>query len=116
MNFDQDTAKKIEELQSLEHNLQNFLNQKQAIQVELNEIENALTELKSTKGEVYKILGGIMLKSDVETLKKELLDKQKIIRLRIESVEKQENILEKKTKNLRSEINQSIKNANTGKK
>ena len=42
MKIDAETGKKIQELQILEQNLQNLLMQKQAFQIELNEIENAL--------------------------------------------------------------------------
>jgi chaperonin cofactor prefoldin len=41
---DQATHKKIEELRILESQLQNFLIQKQSIQLEINEINNALEE------------------------------------------------------------------------
>lgn len=108
MNIDQETTKKIQELQILEQNLQSFLVQKQAVQIELNEITNALEELKKSDGDVYKVIGGIMIKSSKERLSKDLEEKKKLSELRVNLVEKQETLLEKKAADLREEINTSI--------
>ena len=64
MNIEPETNKKIQELQILEQNLQNLIMQKQSVQIELNESLNALEELKISDDEVYKVLGGIMIKAD----------------------------------------------------
>jgi len=108
MNLSKDITAKIEELQILEQNLQAFLMQKQAIQIDLNETVNAINELKNSKGEVYKILGGIMIKSDREITLKELEEKKKILDLRIGSMEKQEKLIETKSEALRKEISASV--------
>ncbi|MEK6820651.1 MAG: hypothetical protein AABX71_02985 [Nanoarchaeota archaeon] len=42
MKLDKQTKEKIEELNMMEQNLQNFSMQKQAFQIELNETESAL--------------------------------------------------------------------------
>ena len=42
MTIDKETEKKIEELQILEHRLQEILMERQNIQIELNGIENAI--------------------------------------------------------------------------
>ncbi len=99
---------KIQELQILEHNLQNFMAQRQAIQVELNETANALQELEKSPEEVYKITSGIMLKSSSEDLKKEIGEKNKLLNLRISALEKQENSIERRASNLREEINEFV--------
>jgi len=96
---------KIQEIQILEQNLQGLIAQKQATQVEQNEINNALTELKKADSDVYRILGNIMIKSKAEDLDKELEEKKKIIDLRISSIEKQEKLLGEKHTSLRNEIN-----------
>ena len=108
MNIDSETSKKIQELQIFEQNLQNFHIQKQALQVELNEINNALVELKNSDSDVYKITGSIMLKSDKESLSKDLEEKKKLFDLRISTMEKQEKILDEKASDLKEEINKSI--------
>ena len=96
--------KQIEELQMLENHLHYILAQKQALQSELNEINNAVEELASSDDEVYKIVSGIMIKSAREKLKIELKDKKKILNSKIEAVEKQEKLLEKRASELKNEV------------
>lgn len=108
MNLTPETEKQIQELQIYEQALQNFLMQKQTLDVEIGEINNAINELKKSGDEVYKILGSVMLKADKETLSKELSEKKKLLELRISSVEKQGKLIEDKAEKLKKEINQSI--------
>jgi prefoldin beta subunit len=112
MDIDSDTAKKIQELQISEQNWQSFLMQKQAIQVELSEVSNALSELKKSGDEVYKIVGGIMLKSDKAVLSKELEEKKRIFDLRISTIEKQEKIFEEKAEKLRKDVSSALTRKN----
>jgi prefoldin beta subunit len=105
---DKDLNKKIEELQLIETHLRNFLAQRQTLQMELNEIENAYEEVEKGKGDMYKIVAGVMIKSDKEELKKELGEKKKLIKARIESIEKQEKILDKESNDLRKDINDRV--------
>ena len=95
--------KKIEEMQILEHNLQNLLAQKQSVQIELNEIINAIEELKKSDDEVYRIISGMMLKSDRKKLEKEILERKKLAEMKIEAIEKQERLMENKSEELRKE-------------
>lgn len=108
MDIDSNMQKKIEELQIFERNMQNFLAQKQTIQIEFNETLNAVSEVKKAKDEVYRIVGGIMLRTEKEGLLKELEEKKKILELRISSIEKQERILEENAEKLRQEITKSL--------
>lgn len=100
--------KQIEEMQVLEHHLQALLNQKQSVQIELNEIDNAINELKNSDDEVYKILSGIMIKSDKKTLSKELSERKNVAEMKVSSIEKQEKLIEGKSLELRKEINESV--------
>ena len=102
----------LRELQILEQNLQSFLMQKQSFEIENTEIDNALSELTKTTGEVYRVLNNIMILSNKEELKKELEEKKKIISLRISSIEKQERLLEAKSEELRKEIQSSMNKDN----
>ena len=108
MNIDSETSKKIQELQMLEHNLQSYIMQKQTMQVEMNEINTALDELKKSGDEVYKILGGIMIKSNKTNLTAELNEKKKLLEIRLNSIEKQEKMISSKSEELKEEINTSI--------
>jgi len=108
MDIDSETEKKISDLQFLEQSLQGFLMQKQTIQMELNETNNAINEVKKSKNDVYKVIGNIMLKSDKESLLKELEEKKNLLDLRIKSLEKQEKILDEKVEKSKKEINEII--------
>ena len=101
--------KKIQEMRLLEQNLQNLLLQKQAFQMELAETQVALKEIKGSESEIFKIVGQLMIKTDKLRIKKELLDKEKIIGLRIKAIEKQEKNLTEKLDLLREEVMKSLK-------
>lgn len=90
MKIDKETEDKIREMQVIEQNLQNLILQKQAFQMELNETINAADALSTSKGEVYKIVGQVMLKTSKAELEKELEEKKHLLELRIKSIEKQE--------------------------
>ena len=109
-------GEKMEELQNVEHNLQHMLSQRQTLELEINEIKNALSELESAKDECYKIVGNIMVKSAPESLKSELHEKSKIASLKLSSIEKQQSLLEKKSSELRGQINSSSSADNSKKK
>lgn len=106
--MDANTQQNIQALQSYEQALQNILMQKQSLQIELNEVNNALTELSNYKGDVYRILGGIMLKADAEKTKKELSENKNTLNMHISSFEKQEKDISEKSIKLRKELNDSM--------
>jgi len=103
-----ETSKKIEELQLLENHLQGFLAQKQSMQIELNEIENALEELKNSGDEVYKMTSGFLIKSDQTSVKKELEEKRNLLNVKVGAMEKQEKLIERDVTKLRDEINKTV--------
>jgi prefoldin beta subunit len=98
---------KMSELQAIESNLQNFLSQRQSLQMEINEIENAVEELKNYNDEIFKMISGMLIKTEKEKITEELKEKKKIIEMRLGAIEKQEKILEKRVEELRKEINSS---------
>jgi len=110
MEMNKETESQIKELQSIEQNMQSVLMQKQAFQLELSEVENAITELGKTSEEVYKIVGNIMIKYSKESLNKELKQKKDLISLRLKSLDSQEKDLELTSENLRKKVLSKIKN------
>ena len=108
MKIDEQTGKKIHELQILEQNLQNLLMQKQTIQIELNEAANAISDLKKSGEEVYKIVGGLMVRSDKVSLLSELEEKKKLFELRISSIEKQEKIFDAEAEKFKKELSELV--------
>ena len=108
MEDHKDISKKIEELQNLEKSLQLFLSQKQEIQIGVNEVNNALEELKESGEEVYKMVSGIMIKTKKESLVSELEEKKKFFDMRVDAVEKQEQLLSEKATVLREEVTKEM--------
>ena len=105
-----DLSEKAEELQALEHALQNSMMQRQTIQVERNELETALKEVKSAKeGDAYKIISGVMLRADTKQLAAELEEKAKLLDLRLSSIAKQELLVESKISNIKKELSSAQK-------
>ena len=102
-------TEKIQELQIVEQSLQNILMQKQAIQFESNEISEALEELNSAKGNVYKVVGQIMVQSKREDLKKDLESRKEVSELRGKNFDKQEKSLKDRLTRLRDEVMSELK-------
>ena len=99
-----ETENKIQELQVLESNLQNFLAQRQTIQMEINEVENALEELKNYKDEIFKLVSGMLIKTEKEKILSELKEKKKMADTKMQAIEKQEKLVEKRAFELKKEI------------
>jgi len=95
---------KIQEMQTLEQNLQNLFMQKQSFQIEFSETQSALKEIEASGDEIFKMIGQLMIKSDKSKIKEELLNKEKFLDIRINSIEKQEGSLVEKLEKLREEI------------
>ncbi len=100
--------KELAQLQLLQHNLQQLLVQKQQFQLQLNEIESAVNELKDAK-QAYKIIGNIMILSNRETLEKDLNAKRDMLELRIKNIETQEERLQKKSDELQKQVVKELK-------
>ena len=87
---------------------QNYLAQKQNFQAQLKEVGTAIDELDKTKN-AYKIIGGIMILSEKKDLVKDLKNKKDLLSLRLKTIEKQENKIENKAKELQKEVLEGLK-------
>lgn len=88
--MEHDIHQHMHELQALEQQVQQLLATKQQLQMEHAEVTNALTEITRADDELFKVLGGIMMKVTKAQATKELAEKEKILAGKITSVEKQE--------------------------
>jgi len=102
-----ETQEKIQQLQMLEQNLNNFTMQKQNFQLQLHEIESALKEIEGQK-KVYRIIGGIMVSSPTEKVKKELAENKDATEARIKSIDTQEEKLRGKANSIKEEVMGSV--------
>lgn len=95
-------------MQLIQQNLQNIMIQKQQFQMQLNEINSALTELKETN-QAYKIVGNLMVASKKQDLEKDLKNRQETIELRIKNFESQEEKFKHKLEELQKSVAEDIK-------
>ncbi len=88
-------------LQQLQRNLQTILAQKQQVELELTETEQALTELEGLTQDatIYKSIGSLLVKSQKTKVEEELRDRKELLDTRVDVLGKQE-------ERLRSQLNQ----------
>ncbi len=103
MTDKENKERQIQEIQILEQNLHNLLLQKQAFQMEISETQAAKKEIKNSE-DVFKVIGQLMIKAEKEKVEEELLNKEKLLDLRIKSIEKQETSLAEKLESLKKEV------------
>lgn len=89
------------QLQQLQRSLQTILAQKQQVELELTETEQALTELGNlTKNAViYKSIGSLLVKSQKNKIETELKERKELLDTRTE-------VLGKQAERLRGQLNQ----------
>ena len=106
----QEAGNLVSEFQHYQQQMQSLLMQKESFRVQVAEIERALEELKSTNQKTaYKITGGIMVNKPVEDLKKELDETKEAIEVRTKSLEKAEEKINLKLKELQTKLKDMVK-------
>ncbi|OIO65970.1 prefoldin subunit beta [Candidatus Woesearchaeota archaeon CG1_02_57_44] len=98
----------VEQLQAIEQNLQNLRSQRQQVQMQLMETDSALEELDKS-GKAYRIVGGIMVAVDKDSLRAELEKKKELLQVRSKTIEKQEGLLKERGKSLQAEFLKGMK-------
>ena len=101
----------ISRLQQLQQNLQAIMMQKQQIELEIVETERALEELSktTTSDSIYKAAGPLLIKSDKDTVEKELTEKKELANTRVMVLGKQELRVKENLKEVENKINQMLK-------
>ncbi len=98
---------KIEQAQRLQSELETIITQRYQLEVSLKEVEKSLEELENLPQDapIYKSVGSILVRVDSkDDIKKELEDKKDTLELRIKTVMKQQELLEKKLKEIQEEL------------
>ena len=106
--MDKNVQDQIAQLQLIEQNMQQFHMQKQTLQIQLVELENALAELGITKETPFKVIGNIMVSCDKDTLEKDLKTKKETCEVRLQNVEKQEAQLKEKMEGIHGTLMKNI--------
>lgn len=108
-NLDEETQRKIQELQMMEQSFQQLLMQKNAFSMEANETDFILAEVEKTKGEISRIIGNqVIIKSTKEEILKDMKKKKELIDLRMKSIDKQEKQFSEKIESIREEVIKKI--------
>jgi len=97
----EDDRKFLEQFQALQQQLQAILIQKENLKLQMLEIDKAIEELGTSKGtKAYKIVGPVMVQKDLKKLKAELKQRKDDFDLRTKTLEKAEERITKKLKEM----------------
>ena len=94
---------KIEQLQLLEQGLHALSSQRQELEAKQLEADAVISQLVSQPVS-YKVIGNIMVKADSATLVEDLKQIKESAIIRIKSIEKQEQNMKVKAKDLQAEV------------
>ena len=98
-------------LQQLQQTLQSVLTQKQQLELELLEIDQALEELEKTSEDavIYKSVGSLLIKSDKSKITNELKERKELANMRISVLGKQEERLRGQVKELQTKLEKDLR-------
>ena len=107
-----ETQQILIELQTFQQQMQTVLMQKESLNIQNMELDKALEELKkATTEDVYKAVGPILIKSTKKDLEKELSEKKETIELRLKSLQKQEDRIKEKLKDVQGKFEDFLKSS-----
>jgi len=98
-------------LQQLQQTLQGVLTQKQQLELELNEVEQALGELEklTDASVIYKSIGSLLVKSKRANVTTELNERKELLNMRISVLGKQEERLRTQVKDLQDKLQRDLR-------
>ena len=98
-------------LQQLQQTLQGVLTQKQQLELELNEVEQALGELEklTDASVIYKSIGSLLVKSKRANVTTELNERKELLNMRISVLAKQEERLRTQVKDLQDKLQRDLR-------
>lgn len=109
MDIPEKAREDIIKFQQIQQQLQVMMMQKQNVQTQKSEIDNALAELsKLEEKEAYEVIGNIMVKKSKTDIEKALKEKQELLDLRISTIEKQQDKITKSATELQEKLSKQI--------
>jgi len=98
-------------LQQLQQTLQGVLTQKQQLELELTDVEQALSELETLADDavIYKSVGALLVKSEKVKVTTELNERKELLNMRINVLGKQEERLRTQVKDLQGKLQQDLR-------
>ncbi len=108
-NLDEETQRKIQELQMMEQNFQQLLMQKNAFVMESNETDLIIKEVEKTEGEVSRVIGNqVIIKTTKEAILEDMKKKKELIEVRMKTIDEQEKEFSKQIESIREEVMKKI--------
>ncbi|MGQ9460469.1 MAG: prefoldin subunit beta [Candidatus Bathyarchaeaceae archaeon] len=98
-------------LQQLQQTLQGVLTQKQQLELELTDVEQALSELEKLSDDavIYKSVGALLVKSEKAKVTTELNERKELLNMRVNVLGKQEERLRTQVKDLQGKLQQDLR-------
>jgi prefoldin beta subunit len=98
-------------LQQLQQTLQGVMAQKQQLEMQLSEVEEALKELEKMNetAVIYKSIGALLVKSQKNTVTEELKERKELLTMRVEVLAKQDDRLRTQAKDLQEKLQQDLR-------
>ena len=98
-------------LQQLQQTLQGVMAQKQQLSLQLNEAENASSELEklTETAVIYKSIGALLVKAEKAKVTAELTERKELLKMRVDVLAKQEERLRTQVKDLQDKLQQDLR-------
>ena len=98
-------------LQQLQQTLQGVLTQKQQLELELTEVEQALDELEklTDNATIYKSIGSLLVMSEKGKVTTDLNERKELLDMRINVLGKQEERLRSQVKDLQTKLQRDLR-------
>ena len=98
-------------LQQLQQTLQSIIAQKQQLEMQLTEVEQAAGELEKLDetAVVYKSIGTLLVKSEIDNVTTELTERKELVKMRVDVLAKQEERLQTQVKDLQEKLQQDLR-------
>jgi len=98
-------------LQQLQQTFQSIAAQKQQVELELTELEQALTEVQKLEKDatLYKTIGSILVKQEKDKIITDLNERKELLTMRVTVLGKQDERLRSQLKDLQTKLQQDLK-------
>lgn len=100
--------------QQLQQTLQSVLTQKQQLELELTEVDQALDELKNVEDDtvIYKSIGSLLVKAEKSKITEDLTERKDLLNMRINVLGRQEERLRSQLKELQEKLQRDLRPVN----
>ncbi len=98
-------------LQQLQQTLQGVMAQKQQLELQLSEVEQAISELEkmAETAVIYKSIGALLVKSKKDKVTTELTERKELLKMRVDVLGKQEERLRTQVKDLQEKLQRDLR-------